>query len=295
MECAVKLYATLLPLIVCTLLTLPTAFAYTKAQVAYGVDSNVDSLYTIDVRTGVITIVGPLGSGPERYTTPTSLAIRPSDGAMFASNNSPDMDRGISRLDPATGKATIVVPYDGAIQSIAFDARGQIIAQLQITGRLAVIDLETATVQQFGSYDLPILDSLATNPTNGQLYGLSSVTSSVEHLVQISSTGEITSTVDVMYSPPNGGGPIAFDSSGILHYIVSGGLFQLDPATGKYISERIPITFPYLPQGFAFSVSAQKSVPTLSNAGVLVLLLLLCATAFLSRQAARQLVFGRSG
>lgn len=263
----------------------PALAALPTTKVAYGVDSNVDSLYTIDLNTGVITIIGPLGPSPTRYTTPISLAIRRSDGAMFAANNSPDMDRGISRLDPATGRATMAVPYNGVIQSIAFDARGRLIAQLQTTGRLVVVDLDTKQMQPYGSLDLYILGSLATDPTDGQLYAISPFSSSVDRLFRISADGFQTSTVNVSFSPPHGGGPIAFDASGALFHIASGGLTRIDPATGLPLTQPIAITFPFLPQGFAIWEPTVSVVPTLSTIGLVALVMALFGAASLSRRS----------
>ncbi len=255
--------------------------AVTNQQVAYGVDSNVDSLYTIDVDSGAITIVGSLGSRPDDYTTPIALAVRRSDGAMFVANNSPDVDRGISRIDPKTGRATLVAPYGSPFFGMTFGAQDQLIVQLQSSDRLAVVDLDTGDVQTFGSLELPIMYSLATNPIDGEMYGLSQFFSPgelpVEQLHHISASGNLTSTISLSTGPGQSA-TLAFDSSGALYVIASGGLppggflYQVDPATGARLSPRIEITFPYVPQGFAFAAPVRKAVPVFSPIGLLLLI-----------------------
>jgi len=251
------------------LLAPQVASAAGHARYGYGVDSNVDALYRLNLDSGEISIIGTLGSEPGRYSTPIALAIRGNDGAIFAGNNSPEVDRGISRVDPSTGKATLVVPFDDLIYSMTFDARDRLIVQFQ-SGRLGVVDLVTHEVRLFGG-DLPILNALAVNPVDGEFYGLSLATFTLEHLHHISEAGTIVATADIPFSPPNGSGTMAFDPAGNLYVVVSGGLFTVDPTTGQRLSDRIPITFPYLPQGFAIGGMNPRAVPTLSAHGGLVL------------------------
>lgn len=264
-----------------TMFCVPVVVA-AQRQIAYGVDSNVDSLYTIDLQSGAITIVGPLGSDPSRYTTPIALGVRRSDGAFFVANNSPEGDRGISRVDPTTGRATLVVPSDQAFYGLTFDASDRLVVQLQ-SGTLAYADLNTRQLLPFGGADLPILYSMATNPIDGKMYGLSRG-SSATPLHQISPSGSIASTVDIPLGFSYDISTMAFDASGTMHLISSAvqperGLYEVDPETGVLLSDRIAITFPYIPQGFAFGLPVRQSVPALSLAGVLLLVVALSIAA----------------
>jgi DNA-binding beta-propeller fold protein YncE len=267
-----------------------------QQSAAYGVDSDVDSLYTIDVDSGASTFIGPLGSDSDHYTTPISLAIRQSDGAIFVANNSPDADRGISRLDPKTGRAILVVPSESPFYGITFNASDQLVVQLQLSdGRLTIVDLNTGQLQPLGGSDVPILYSLATNPIDGAIYGLSA-TSTMLKLLRFDDFGNVSSTVSVAIStPPYDIGTMAFDSSGTLHLFASGALYKIDPATGRSLSAPIAIPLPYEPQGFAFAPVVGQDVPTLSPmAGLLLISAVLAVGALRSRTCASSTERSRS-
>jgi sugar lactone lactonase YvrE len=64
----------------------------------YATNSGSDSLYTMDLATGLVTLVGPL-LGP---TNPNGLAFHPGSGTLFLVDNSTDT---FYSLNTATGAA----------------------------------------------------------------------------------------------------------------------------------------------------------------------------------------------
>lgn len=241
-------------------------------QHAFAVSSQVDSLFVLDLDTGEVTNIGALGENPDRYTTPTALAIRPGDGEMFASNNSPDQDRGISRIDRETGRATLVVPWSSTIHALTFDSSNQLIAQLN-TGYLAVVDISAGTITSIGD-GAPGLVSLATNPANGFMYGLSlSLYPPSMVLLKLGATGAILDEVPIeLPGKLELGSAHAFTPDGTLWVTTGRLLLELDPSTGEPISNPIEISPGFFPQGLDVDrpAAAMVVIPALSARGIVI-------------------------
>lgn len=101
--------------------------------VLYGVDGHYKSLYTLDSRLGVHSLVG--SAGPGRLDAPDAMAIRPVDGEVFVYNNGSDVgfrrQWGLVRLDRCTGFATRVGPQSlprTAMGAMAFARDGSLYA-----------------------------------------------------------------------------------------------------------------------------------------------------------------------
>jgi hypothetical protein len=204
------------------------------AEVVWGVDANVDALYTLDLVTGMATTVGPLHPDPDRYTTPVAMAVRPGDGMIFVNNNSPASDDGLSTVDPDTGLATFIGGsyIDGAL---AFDDADNLYAA-DSTGALATVDQANGDPTPLGGPSLPRLFGLDHNPVDGLLYGITGSASALDLLVIDPSNGALLDTrpLDTALGG-SAAGTLLFDSSGTLHGTVnaaSDNLYEIDPATG---------------------------------------------------------------
>jgi hypothetical protein len=250
---------------------------------AYSVDSGTDALNRINLHTGEVRVIGALHPDPGRYTTPIRLARRRSDGALFAVNNSPLSDRGISRVDPSTGRATLVVPSPHIFQAIAFDGQDRLLGQYQHSARLVYVDLETGEVsEQFGS--LPLLNGLAWNPIDGELYAPSA--GGTSELYRIGAEGAIVERVNVAPTLPNSHFRLAISDAGVF-WAVDQQLFQLDPATGRRVTDPVTLTFPYIPQGMVIVTVTQRSIPALSTWSGALGILAFCLAVLITRRSAQ--------
>jgi hypothetical protein len=215
-----------------TLLSI-VATAADRAEVVYGVDSNDDSLYTLDLSTGTTTIIGPLHGDPARYTTPVAMAVRPSDGQIFVWNNSPAGDGGLSIVDPATGGATLL---GGPVirQAVAFDGN----ARLRAISGGALITINQSTGAAMGGVGagLPVVHGLDFNPNDGFLYGIDPNPAAPQIYRIDPCRGTLVATIGLsMALTGSATGSLLFDSSGTLHGTTNGAvdnLFEIDPATG---------------------------------------------------------------
>lgn len=221
-----------------------------RAEIVFAVDSNVDSLYTLDLVTGAATLIGPLHPDPMRFTTPVAMAARPNDGEIFVWNTSPAGDAGLSTVDRASGLATLVGGGAGAGQALAFD--GNIKLHAIVGGALVTISQTTGAVISSVGAGLPSDNGFDFNPADGLLYAISGPASAAE-LSQIDpATGALLSTVALTTSLTGSApGTLLFDSSGTLHGTTNGStnnLFEIDPATGN-VSNFRTVTGGFVPQG----------------------------------------------
>jgi hypothetical protein len=233
-----------------------------RAELLYAVDSSVDSLYTIDSQTGAATLIGPLGPGLSRFTTPVAMAIRPSDGAIFVVNNSPDSDAGLAIVAPATGSATRIGGGTNDFGGLAFDSAGTLYTQFRDEdgGRLATIDPATGAVTSLQSPSLPRLFGLDFNPADGLLYGLTITLRTPAVLLRINpGTGGIVSRTQLepRLSFPAVPGSLVFLKDGkLVGSNLLGRLFDIDPATGK-VSNFRSVTPGFAPQGLGRILAPQ--------------------------------------
>lgn len=178
----------------------------------YGVDSNLDQLYRVDPATGAVTLVGstalnglgtPAGlawggsqmyvidlDGGELFTldlntgSPTligtsgmvgwqGLAARPSDGALFATNQ----DGKIYSINATTGAATLVGSTGGLQTALAFDGGGTLWTVDIFTGVLGTVNTTTGALTA-GATSVSGLQGL-TFSANGTAYAVSTNTDSL--------------------------------------------------------------------------------------------------------------------
>ena len=246
---------------VLSLVALGLVWVPAHAEVVYGVDSSTDSLYTLDLVTGDTTIIGPLHPDSARYTTPVSMAVRPSDGMIFVNNNSPAIDVGLSTVDPITGLATSIGgPF--IFGSLAFDLSDNLYAA-DAGLALATIDQTTGASTPIGGTPLPRLFGLDFRPADGLLYGITGFLGAYDLLVIDPTTGALldTRSLSVLLGG-SAAGSLLFDSSGILHGTVISGidnLYEIDPATGTVSNIR---TADDSPQGLGLIISREVPEPT---------------------------------
>lgn len=227
----------------------------------YAVNSSHDALYTIDVATCEINIIGPLHPDPKRYMTPIHMAVRPSDGRIFVINNSPSSpapgDAGLSVVDPTTGRATRIGGAFWEYQALACDLNGTLYSRLTSNGRLATVNPSTGSATQLGTEKLPFLYGLDFNAADGFLYGLAydpGVTTGVELWKIDPGTGDGVSKVSVKRDGSYQVGTpqtLVFASDGTLYgtsLYDHGSIFQIDPATGA-ASDFRPVPDWFVPQG----------------------------------------------
>ncbi|MHC4579744.1 MAG: NHL repeat-containing protein, partial [Planctomycetota bacterium] len=245
------------------------------AVVVYGVDSNSDALYTLDLETGDQTIIGRLGGADlTRFTTPVALAVRPSDGTIFVNNNSPAQDDGLCTVDPDTGLATLIggAFIDGAL---AFDSSDNLYAA-DDAGALALIDQTTGDPTPIGGDPLPRLFGLDYNPADGLLYGITTILGTTTLLKIDPSTGNLVeggSLPLIQPEPPLASdvpGTVLFDANGTLHGTVFDQLFEIDPDTAAVSNVRDIDT---TPQGLGLGTGVASLPPSLPTPPSIVLLL----------------------
>ena len=217
------------------------------AEVAVGVDASYDGLYTINLATGEVSEIGKLHPDDDRYTTPVSMAIRPSDNTIFVVNNSPSQDRGLSIVDRATGRATHI-GGSTQMQSITFDDADNLYGLLG--GKLATIDLATGEVTSLGGDSLGAVFALDYNWVDGDIYGLNIGSSeSNATLLRISTSGKLLSSIP-LDKVTGVTGSMVFDAQGNLTISnIHRQLFDVDTATGEVSNPR---TAERSPQGMGF-------------------------------------------
>jgi Domain of unknown function (DUF4394) len=236
-----------------------------QAEEVWAVDSAQDALYKIDLDTGTTTLIGDLHADPLRFTTPVSMAVRPSDGAIFVNNNSPAADNGLATVDPATGLATLVNPgggpggdyIDGAM---AFDDLGNLYAA-DSSGALAIIDQNTGAANSLSGPVLPRLFGLDFNPADNRLYGITGSPSALELLKINPVTGALESSTTLTTAlGGSAAGTLLFDSAGTLHGTTNAStsnLFEIDPGTGA-VSNIRNVTVGFIPQGMGLVIDAKE-------------------------------------
>ncbi len=132
----------------------------------------VTSLYTVNLVTGVATLLGPVGNGTVSYV---SSAIRTELGAAISLNNT---GNGILRFDPATPGTTTAVPVAGLTAGetlVGLDSRpqtGQLyglgINATANTGTLYLVDPQTAAATAVGAASQIAFVTAAATPVDFQ-------------------------------------------------------------------------------------------------------------------------------
>jgi len=208
------------------------------ADILWGVDSSTDSLYRFSSASGsLIETVGPLHPDVDRYTTPVAMAVRPSDGVIFVINNSPSEDAGISRVNPNTGRATLVL--EGSFGSLTFDSFGMLYG-VGPTGRLAAINTGSDAVISLGGDVLPNLFGMDFNPADGLIYGITWSVGVRAELVKIDpATGLIIDQFEIDRDMPSAPGSLIFLNNGnLVCSTIDSKLFNINTADGSVGGER---------------------------------------------------------
>ncbi len=130
-------------------------------MVLYGVDPEFKSLYSLDTRLGVHTLVG--SPGPGRLDAPSAMAIRPDDSEIFVYNNATSSDVrqywGLVQLDRCSGFATRIGPSEQprlSVDAMAFSGDGKLYAfghgaaASQAPGSLYTIDSASGDYAEIG-------------------------------------------------------------------------------------------------------------------------------------------------
>ena len=231
-------------------------------DVLYGVNAADDSLSTIDLETGEITLVGPLDPDPDIFVTPVAMAVRPSDGEIFVWNNS---DRSsvtgvLLTVDPTTGIATHVdptTPNQGTLQSLAFDPDGRLFG---VDSALYEVDVSTGEKIYIGRPGLRI--GGADFDADGILYGVELSRYSDRLVIIDTDTAEATVVAKL---DQNIGiiGSIMFTPDGTLIGTGFAGpfgniFFDIDPADGM-VSNIQSFSGGFSPQGLGFAPSSRTS------------------------------------
>ena len=230
-----------------------------RTLVLYGVNSNDDGLSTIDPATAEVTFIGPLGT---QYMVATSMAVRPSDLAIFAVAANE-----LVTIDPCTGIATTVLsnlPAAGSGGSIAFSPDGRLFAAEFV---LMEIDLSTGEQTVLGEIDSiagPGLRIAAADfdPITGALYGVDLTLAPPQRLVRIdTATGQVIESF-ALSEDIGLIGSIVFNAEGQLMGSGFGGpkgniLFDIDRTKG-FVSNIRPVTLglnvSLAPQGMGYAL-----------------------------------------
>jgi len=220
-----------------------------------GVDSSTDKIYTIDLETGVATTIGALHPDADHYTTPVSLAVRPSDDTAFVINNSPVGDDGLSTVNLSTGLATHVGKTDA--ESIAFDADDNLYGV--VGGELATIDPTTGKSTKLGGDALPRLFGLDYNWDDGQLYGITGDVDGNATVLEIATDGTLIDKIPLDAKIDSVPGSLVFLPNGQLVVSnLSKSLFDVNLKTGHVSNKR---SAERLPQGLAVTSSIEPGQP----------------------------------
>ena len=161
-----KLITRSLSLAALALLTLGGTAQTARAQVGYSVTNEGDNLYSIDLATGVATLIGPLGISGDYE----GLSFQPGTGTLFAYDD--DVNAQLVTINTATGAATAVglsvVPIGEA--GLTFAPDGTLYAADQDGELLYTLNPATGAATLVGSLGEEI-DGLGF--ANGTLFGIS--------------------------------------------------------------------------------------------------------------------------
>ncbi len=219
----------------------------------FGVNSSDDGLSMIDSATAQVEFIGPLDPDQAQFTTPIAMAVRPSDGQIFAWNNTPT--GGLVSVDPCTGRGNAVGSGGPVLAGLAFDRTGALYGIDDYF--LYDIDPQTGAASVLADHNqIGPKNGLDFGP-DGFLYAMGKTDpDSVNKIYFRPFTGglnvavPISEDIDVI-------GSMAFTPTGSLLASgfgtpYGGVLFDLDPATGV-VSNLRSIVGGSAPQGMGFA------------------------------------------
>jgi hypothetical protein len=211
------------------ILTLDAPLASPKFQVLYGVDSGHDSLVIVDPKSGDYRIVGPLLS-----PVVIGLAVRPTDGALFAWDN---FDKVLLQVDSCTGQGTRVASAPTAyLSDLAISPSGRIFGVGDV---LVEFDTQTGGATVFGPFKyqdgsaVPLV-AAADFSDDGTLFAV---------VDSLSSGPSDLATVDVATAIVTPRSRLDLPNQALVQDItwaptgkllgVDGGMFEIDPEHGE--------------------------------------------------------------
>ncbi len=208
------------------------------ADEMWAVDAGSDNLYLWDSDTGRTKyVIGPLNPSPTRFLTPVSMAVS-GRGAIYVQNNSPSGDRGLSSVDPRTGRATYIGPGLGIDGSLSFGPGGRLYG-FDDLNRLGTVSLTTGAVTRVpGAPRSPVIYGMDYCPDEDRFLAITSAGGgTTPDLIRIDpSTGFVVGFLDtgiLMDNVPRG---LAFDVDGNLVLTEIPGIVHiLNPDTGRPI------------------------------------------------------------
>jgi hypothetical protein len=240
--------------------------------IAYSIDGeDPANLYRIDLATGTASLIGSVGISGDFE----ALCFN-NNGILFAVE---DEDDRLYRINTATGAATIVgnlgVDIEGA--GCSFDSSGTLWLATWGEQTLFTVNPTTGAATQIGSFGGlgEYIDGTAWDGIN--LYGIGSEygTSTTDYLYTIDRTLGTASQVGPLVNitlEDNAG--LTEDSSGTLWGIdeITGQIFTINKITGEatVVSTTIANEF----ESLAIGQSAQVSVPTMTQWGSIILMIL---------------------
>jgi hypothetical protein len=192
--------------------------------------TNPGSIFTIDLETGVPTLVGKPANTPNGIS---DVSFNPVTGALYAMHGAATRGAELLTLDPATAVVLARVPMTSAVfisgsDAIAHNAGGVLYAGAWSSGRILTVNPLTGVAMT----DRPVIGGggnehiadLAFDPTTGEMWGTRGG-SHPGRIVRIDpATATVTRIIDVtgvgVFSPELTA--IAFDTDGRMFVSVSG-------------------------------------------------------------------------
>lgn len=264
------------------------------AQILYGANgaggNPATVLVTINPATGVATTVGPIGFAV------TGLAMHPTTGVLYGSTggNAPVSPNSLIRINTTTGAGTLIGPtgLGGPVADIEFRANGTLFGWSEGSDELVTLNLATGAGTVVGPNTLSTFGSgLAF--VGGTLYLADDGNDGVLHIIN-AATGAATNGPTLSGSPGAAGNPIsALATRGGTLFGVdllnSGArtafLVTINPTTG--VITNIGPTIAAL-DAIAFGVAAAPGdgtgIPTMSEWALILMILLMIATAYWARR-----------
>ncbi|MGE0002637.1 MAG: PEP-CTERM sorting domain-containing protein [Fimbriimonadaceae bacterium] len=150
----------------------------------YSADSSVDSLYTMDINTGAMTLIGAFnrpGIDPVMH----GLEFNTTNGKLYGLDF---RDKGLVEIDVNTGQATLIgITAATSFASLAWDANAGIMYMGDAgTDSLYTVDLATGASTLIGATG--IVGSLGTGMAWSPTYGLLGIDNSTDALYRFDTT-----------------------------------------------------------------------------------------------------------
>lgn len=239
------------------------------SMLLYGVNSADDGLSLIDPLTGVVTFIGPLDPDPNRFTTPVTMAVRPSGDKIFVWNNSDYTGANIVStgvlltVNPTTGLATEVDPSysnEGQLSALAFAPDETLFG---VDTSLFEIDSTTGEKGLIGTLGNGRRVAGADFSADGTLYGVTLYQNELVTINTITGLATLIASLDVNIGIP---GSIVFDPE--TETLVGSGfngpngniLFDINITDGTVSNIRSLIGFAPQGMGFAVPISVTKEL-----------------------------------